>query len=379
MTFKKRHFNNLINRAFGLSGADRKLVIAAAGLIVFGLVMLISASSVVAYNDHRDSLYFFKRQSLAISLGIVLFLAAANISKERLKKWSFALLMMNIALLVTVLILGLFFGVITNGSRAWIPIFGFNIQPSEFVKPIFLLYLANMFAAGGERQIAAKEKFVPFVIIFVLIAVLIGVQPDIGTLFIITLSGLVALIAAGMPWKYLFGLTGVGLLVLAAMISFWPHQQNRFRCLLSPDYSPSDKCYQLNQSLIAIGSGGLIGRGLGESRQKFLNLPEVQNDFIFSIVAEETGFLIGGLLILVYAFIFYRAYLVAKYSNDQFVKVLAVSLGGWLFLQAVLNIGGVIRMLPMTGVPLPFISYGGSAIMAGLVGLGLLVNLSRKV
>jgi len=183
---------------------------------------------------------------------------------------------------------------------------------------------------------------------------------------------------SGGSGKYIAAFIGVGLLVMALLVSVNEYQQNRFRCLINPAYSPQKYCYQINQSLIAIGSGGPFGRGLGGSRQKFLYLPEVQNDFIFSIIAEETGWLISVLLVTAYGFIFWRGYLIAKRSADDFGRNLSIGIVTWVAVQAIINIGGITNFLPMTGVPLPLVSYGGSAVLSNLAALGMLINISRQ-
>jgi cell division protein FtsW len=173
---------------------------------------------------------------------------------------------------------------------------------------------------------------------------------------------------------------GIGAIVLGSLIAIpqGRYRLERFRCLFDSTYSPQEACYQLNQSLIAVGSGGIFGRGLGESRQKFLYLPEVQNDFIFAIIAEETGLVFSIILLLLFALLFYRGQMIASRAPDSFGRNLATGIMVWLTIQVILNIGGIISLLPMTGVPLPFISYGGSAMIAGLAGLGIVAGISKQ-
>jgi cell division protein FtsW len=170
----------------------------------------------------------------------------------------------------------------------------------------------------------------------------------------------------------------ISVLAFSVMVYLRPYQLNRFKCLVNSSFSSNDICYQVNQSLIAVGSGGFWGRGLGESRQKFLYLPEVNGDSIFPIIAEETGFIFSGLLIILYLYIFYRGYLISKYAPDGFGRILSFGIVSWIAIQACLNIGGMVNLLPMTGVPLPFVSYGGSAIMSSLAAVGILINISKQ-
>ena len=165
---------------------------------------------------------------------------------------------------------------------------------------------------------------------------------------------------------------------LFLMVQVKPYQADRFKCMMDPSYSSADKCYQVNQSLIAVGSGGLIGRGLGESRQKYMYLPEIQGDSIFAIIAEESGLIFSSLLIFLYVYVFYRGYLISKFAPDVFGRILAIGIVCWIVIQAFLNIGGMINIMPMTGVPLPLVSYGGSSILSALTAIGILVNISKQ-
>ena len=350
-----------------------RLLMAAIGLVaVFGLIMLASASSVVAYNTYQDSYYFLKHQLFNFLLGGAAFWFFSRFDYRRWQAMGLALLVGSIILLLLVFVPALALG---SRAHSWINVFGFSLQPSEFVKLSFLIYLSALFA--GSRS-GAADKTVPFIIVYVIIALLMLAQPDLGTLIIITTIALTVYFISGGRGKYIASFIGVGLVVLAVLVSLNEYQQNRFRCLINPAYSPQKYCYQINQSLIAIGSGGAWGRGLGGSRQKFLYLPEVQNDFIFSIIAEETGWLISVLLVTAYGFIFWRGYLIAKRSTDDFGRNLSIGIVTWVAVQAIINIGGITNFLPMTGVPLPLISYGGSAVLSNLAALGMLINISKS-
>jgi cell division protein FtsW len=170
----------------------------------------------------------------------------------------------------------------------------------------------------------------------------------------------------------------IGIIGLFLMVQVKDYQADRFKCFLDPSFSRQDKCYQINQSLIAVGSGGFFGRGLGESRQKYMYIPEIQGDSIFAIIAEESGFIFSSILIILYVYVFYRGYLISKYAPDIFGRILAIGIVSWIVIQAFFNIGGMINVVPMTGVPLPLVSYGGSAITAALAAVGILVNISKQ-
>lgn len=374
----KKIFQKLYNKFASKQETDKILITIAGILIITGLIMLSSASSVVAYNKYGDSYYFFKHQLFAYILGIGAFWFFSKFNYKYLKKYALAMLFFSIILLILVFIPSLAREV--HGSRSWIEIFGFNLQPSEFVKLTFLIYLSAWFASKQDKhqQINASQKSKPFFLLFALIAGLMLMQPDLGTLIIISIISFTVYLVGGGKIKYILTLGVIGLLGLALLVSINEYQQNRFKCVLDPSFSPQKYCYQVNQSLIAVGSGGLFGRGLGASRQKFLYLPEVQNDFIFSIIGEELGFFLSSLIIILFFILFYRGYIIAKKINDDFGRNLSIGIVTWLMIQAVINIGGIINLLPMTGVPLPFISYGGTAVLSAMIGLGILANISKQ-
>ena len=204
-------------------------------------------------------------------------------------------------------------------------------------------------------------------------------QPDLGTLFIIIFMSAVVFFVGGGKMVHILV---AGLLAVCALALFLKfnssYQSDRFKCLENPNFSAQDKCYQINQSLIAVGSGGWFGRGIGQSRQKFMYLPEVWGDSIFPIISEELGFVFSTLLILLFLFIFYRGLLVARDAPDICGRALATGIVAWFAVQTFLNIGGMINLIPMTGVPLPFISAGGSAMLSAMIGAAILVNISRQ-
>jgi cell division protein FtsW len=335
--------------------------------------MLASASSIVAYNSYHDTYYFFKRQFVSILVGGALFWILSKINYRRLRIFALPALIVSFLLLLLVFIPGLAREV--NGSRSWINVLGFSLQPAELVKLTFIVYLAALF----EKPTETAKRFVSFLVLYGILAILMLLQPDLGTLFILTGASFAMYYVGGGKFRHILTVCAAGLLGLIILVNL-PGQQyklDRFRCFMNQDRDQQSSCYQINQSLIAIGSGGIFGRGLGESRQKFLYLPEVQNDFIFSVIAEETGLLGSIAVVLLFAFLGQRAWHVARRAPDEFGKNLAVGIIVWIVGQAILNIGGITNFLPMTGVPLPLISYGGTAIVAALAGLGIVTSVSR--
>jgi cell division protein FtsW len=356
---------------------DWVLIIIVGVIVVFGLMMLTSASGTLAYSRFNDGYYFIKHQAEALVIGLMFFWYFAKTDYHRWKKYSFYLLIFSIFLLLLVFIPGIASSA-NFKARSWIDIFGFSLQPSEFVKLSFLIYLAAWLEPRSKKLDDLSQGMVPFLFVLGIIAVLMLLQPDFGTLSIIGITSLIAYFVGGGKKSHILTVILVGTLLLMLMIKVMPYQAKRFNCYFNPQISADKDCYQLNQSLIAVGSGGFWGRGFGASRQKLLYLPEVSGDSIFPVIGEEMGFLFSSGLIILFLALFYRGYLIAKHSPDDFGKVLAIGIVSWLVLQAMINIGGMIDFMPMTGVPLPFISSGGSAIMVSLAAIGVVINISRQ-
>ena len=355
---------------------DKSLISAVFLVVLFGLIVLSSASSIIAYDKFGDAYYYFKHQLLGLGLGLVAFWFFAKTDYHVWKKYAFGFLIFSIVLLLLVFIPGL--SAEWGKSRSWINIFGYSLQPSEFVKLSFLLYLAAWLEVRKEKLHDINLGIGPFVVILGLIAFLMLLQPDIGTLSIIAVTSLIVYFVGGGKFSHVLGIILIGIVAVFLLVQAKPYQANRFKCFFDPEYSKQDICYQVNQSLIAVGSGGFWGRGLGESRQKYMYLPEATGDSIFAIMAEEIGFFFVSIFVLGYLFIFYRGFLIAKYAPDDFGKILSIGIVSWIIIQALINIGGTVNVIPMTGVPLPLVSYGGTAILASLAAFGILVNISKQ-
>ena len=354
---------------------DRILVFVVFLILLFGLISLSSASSIIAYNEFKDPYYYFNHQLIGFFLGIISFIIFSKINYHFWKKYAIGFLFFSIILLLLVFIPGL--SANYGKARSWINIFGFSLQPSEFVKLSFLLYLAAWLEIRKKELHDYSRGIGPFVVILGLIGILMLLQPDTGTLSIIGLSSLIVYFVGGGKIKHIIIILFVGLICFSFMIFLKPYQLNRFKCVLNPDFSRQKICYQTNQALIAIGSGGILGRGLGESRQKYMYLPEVNGDSIFAIIAEEAGLIVCILLIFLYLILFYRGYIIAKNTKDDFGRNLAIGIVSWITFQTIINISGMVNIMPMTGVPLPLISYGGSSMLATLTAIGILVNISK--
>lgn len=356
---------------------DKSLIAATFVLMILGLVLLFSASSVVSYARFGNTYHYFLNQLVAVALGLVAFFIVSRIDYRVWRKYAFLFLIFSIVLLILVFIPGIRS---TYGTaRSWINIFGHSFQPAELVKLSFLIYLATWLEAKKGDLGSFANGIFPFLFILGIISGLMILQPDLGTLFIIAFTSMIVFFVGGGKVRHIFLVILLAGLLLFLMLSIKSsYQSDRFKCLKDPSYSAQDKCYQINQSLIAVGSGGWFGRGLGQSRQKFMYLPEVWGDSIFSIAAEEIGFIFSSLLLLLFLFIFYRGLLIARGAPDLYGQTLATGIIVWLAVQTFLNIGGMINLIPMTGVPLPFISSGGSAILVTLIAMGILANISKQ-
>ena len=374
----KKLLNNLRSIIFSRSAGhepDYFLLAIVFITIIFGLVMLSSATSAFSYIRFNDNYYFFRNQLFGIIIGIFSFLVFSKIDYHFWKKYAVGFLFFSILLLFLVFIPGL--SAHYGKARSWINVFGFSLQPSEFVKVSFLLYLAAWLESKKAMLHDFREGIGPFLTVLGSVGLLMLLQPDLGTLSIITITSLIVFFVSGGKVRHIAGIILVGVIALIILVRIKPYQADRFRCYSDPEVNSKDVCYQINQSLIAVGSGGLWGRGVGASRQKFMYIPEVGGDSIFPIISEETGFIVSGGLIVMYFLIFYRGYIIAKNAPDNFGRNLSIGIVSWITIQAMVNIGGMVNFMPMTGVPLPFVSFGGSAMLAALSAIGVLVNISK--
>lgn len=348
------------------------------GLLLFGLLVLTSAGSIVGYEKFGDSYYFIKTQLLhGVLPGLLLLYIFSRLNYQKLKKIAPFLLFASIILLITVFIPGL--GVKYGGSQSWINLFGMSFQPSELVKLTFMLYLAGWLAKKGESGVRDfYYGFLPFLFLLGIVSGLMLLQPDLGTLSIIIFMCVAVFFASGARWKHVLGLIGAGILSILLLIKISPYRAARLTTFLHPELDPLGIGYHINQAFLAIGSGQWFGRGFGFSRQKFSYLPEVTGDSIFAVLSEELGFIFASLFILAFLFFTIRGFKIAKQAPDQFGTLLAIGITSWFAFQAFFNICSMIGLMPMTGVPLPFVSAGGSALAVAMAAVGILVNISRQ-
>lgn len=350
----------------------------AALITVLGLTFLTSASSVVALENYGDTYFYLKHQLLnGLLPGTILLLVFARLPYQRLRALALPCLGLSILLLGLVFVPGL--GVGSGGATRWLNLGGIVVQPSEFVKLMYLVYLAAWLESRGiEKLRSISQGVLPFVLTTGAIGALVVLQPDLGTSTVIAASAFATYLVAGGNLAHLAALGGLGVGSGLVIINTLSHSVDRIKVFLHPELDPQNIGYHVSQALLAIGSGGFLGQGLGYSRQKYQYLPEVTGDSIFAIVAEELGFLFTLLFLLIVGVFLFRGFRIAQRASDDFGRYLATGIIVWLGWQTCINIASMMTLLPLTGVPLPFVSYGGSALTTALAAIGILVNISRQ-
>lgn len=345
-------------------------------LLVFGMLTLSSASSVTAYEKFgNNNHYFFRQLMFGVLPGLAAMYLAAKINYLKWQTFAPLLIVIGIAFLIGVFIPGIGFAV--GSANSWIDFKFFLFQPSEFMKLVVILYLASWYDKRALHAHDLYYGFLPSLTIVGLIAGLIILQPDLGTMIILTLIAATMFFIGGVKLKYLFSVAGVASVFIWIMIKAAPYRLQRIMAFFNPEIDTRGISYQINQALLAIGSGGMWGYGLGQSRQKYNYLPEAIGDSIFAIMAEEMGFVRISIVLILFLFFAWRGFKIARYAPDTFSKLVAVGITSWVIIQALINIGGITAIMPLTGVPLPFISYGSTAMVVMLFGVGILLNISR--
>lgn len=344
-------------------------------LAVFGLIMIYSASVVVSYQNFGYNYYYLNKQAISLAVGLILFFVALNIDYRFWQKNAFWMFIVSIIMLIAVFVPGI--GLNLGGSSRWINL-GVSIQPSEIIKLTLIFYLAAWLSKKEDKIRDFQGGFIPFVAVIAIVGALIMKEPDMGTTIVVAaIAGAMFFTAGGL-------LTHIGVGVAGTFGLFWilikssAYRMQRFLVFLNPSDKALGAGYHINQALLAIGSGGLFGLGFGQSKQKYLYLPETHIDSIFAIIVEELGFLRSSLVIIAFIAIGVIGYKIARSAPDMFSRLVAVGITTWIIFQAFLNISTMLGLVPLTGVPLPFISYGGSALIITLIAIGILLNISKQ-
>lgn len=339
-------------------------------LTLFGLLMIYNVSSYVAFRDFGDKYYYLKEQSVWIVLGFLGLLFFSFFNYRKFYNLALPLLIVAIILLILVFVPGI--GVSALGARRWIDAGAFVLQPAEFVKLSLAIYLAAWFSRKE------KGRFFSFLLLLGVVVLLVMLQPDMGTAVIILSLALIVYFLEGANILHLFLLMPVVGFLSLLFIKLEPYRAARLAAFLNPNQSLETSGYHTKQILIALGMGGLTGVGLGNSLQKYAYLPEVTTDSIFAIIAEEIGFIGALVLIFLFILLIWRGFFIAIKTQDKFGKLLAGGIISFLAVQMFINLAAQTALIPLTGVPLPFISYGGSSLIVDLCAIGILLNISKQ-
>jgi cell division protein FtsW len=357
------------------STPDFILIVVTLSLLAIGLIMVYSASAVWADYKFEDTFFFAKRQMLFAGVGILAMFFIMNVDYWTWRTWGKVIIIVCFVLLLLVLIPGV--GMLRNGSRSWIGVGAFSIQPSEFMKIAMIAFLAKYLSENQKYITSFRKGVIPSLMLVFTAFGMIMLQPDLGTGTVMVGTAVVMIFIAGAKISHFAAMGLVGLAGFAGLVLSAPYRIKRITSFLDPWEDPLGSGFQMIQSLYAIGPGGLLGLGLGESRQKFFYLPEPQNDFIFAILAEELGFLGGSLVLLLFSLLLWRGIRIALGAPDLYGSFLAVGIVSMIAIQVMINVGVVTGLMPVTGITLPFLSYGGSSLTLMLLAVGVLLNISR--
>jgi cell division protein FtsW len=353
------------------------LAITVSALLLLGLIMILSASSVSSFATYGSSFLFFKKQLLWAVFGVASYIVFSQVDYKKLRGVGYLLVAVCILLLIAVLIPGV--GRSAGGSSRWLGAGGFSFQPSEVAKLALILFAADVFSRKEESSLQElSHTMLPLVPVLGVLAILVITQPDMGTTLVLGFIGIGMLFVAGSPVRYLLPMSGIGAALATAAALAEPYRRARVLAFLNPWADPLNTGYHTIQSLIALGSGGWFGVGLGASRQKWSYIPNAHTDFIFAILGEEMG-LFGTLIVLgLFAFLVYLGIRVAQRAPDRFGMLIATGITLWMGFQAIVNVGAVTASMPVTGVPLPLVSFGGSSLLISLSAMGILTNIARQ-
>jgi cell division protein FtsW len=357
---------------------DTTLLYMLFGLLFFGLVMIASAG--IAYSQARfgDPYFFFKHQLFyGIIPGLLILYIVQKIDYSYWKRISFPLFSLSIFCLILVFIPEI--GNRIYGASRWIQLGPFSFQPSEMLKLTLILYLAAWLEHRKERIKDLYEGLIPFSAIVALVSFLLIKQPDVGTLGVIILISMSIYFISGAKISHLSLMGALGTVALFIIVKLEPYRVDRLMVFLHPELDPRGIGYQINQALLAIGSGGILGVGIGHSVQKFNYLPEPVGDSIFAIIGEELGLIGGVLLVLLFLAFAMRGMRIAENAPDRFGKLVAIGIVSWIIFKAFINIAAISGLIPLTGIPLPFISYGGTSLIFLMIASGILLNISKHV
>lgn len=361
--------SNKHHKGLSVTKPDRWLILAITVLSLFGVLMVYDSSVAIAIRDFSDQYYYVREQLKWLVVGGM---AAFICSKIKYSVWhqlALPFLLVTMGLLLLVFIPGV--GVKALGAHRWINFGFFILQPAELTKLVMVVYLSAWFSSPE------KKRFFSFLLLIAMTVGLVLLEPDLGTSLIILGIALLLYFFSGAPARHIFLLFPVIIAATVLLAVIAPYRMQRLTTFFNPKNDPLGSSYQIRQVLIGLGSGGWTGVGIGKSRQKYEYLPEANTDSIFAIIGEEVGFIGAFATILVFLFIIWRGFRIASRSPDVFARLLTLGISSWVAIQTMINLGAMVRIIPLTGVPLPFVSYGGSSLIILFAAMGILLNISR--
>lgn len=357
-------------------GSGRVLTVLVFVLVAFGLIMLSSAGVVEGQKKFGSSSYFFKHQLIYGALpGLLLFYLLSRIHYRIWKKLSLPLLIVVVGLMVLVFIPR--FGLTIKGAQRWIDLGFVTFQPAEFLKLAIIIYLAAWFSHRGAYIQNWSYSIIPFLFIICFIGFLLALQPDIKSLALVTLISVAMYFFAGAKLTHLLGFLLIFAILVGLLSYFEPYRLNRIKAYLNPSIDREGVSYHINQALLSVGSGGMFGLGFGQSRQKINYLPEPVGDSIFAIIVEELGFVGGTVVLGLFVLLVLVLISIAKNTHDHFARLYVLGVAAWVLAQTFVNVGAILNLIPLTGVPLPFFSYGSSASVGLLAAMGIAESVAR--
>ncbi len=345
-------------------------------LLAFGLIMIASGGALYAATRFESTWFFVQRQAIAAAIGIGALFILRRIDYHVWQRVATVVMLIATVLLIALLIPGVAQEV--YGAKRWLTVGPLSLQPAELMKVALIFYLAALFAARIKAVRDFYEGLLPFTFVVGGVGFLLVLQPDVGTLCVMAVIAGTMFFVAGARIQHIAILIGAGLAALAALIALAPYRLQRFMTFLDPAADPQGAGYQVLQGLIAIGAGGVVGRGLGHGLQKFHYLPEPVGDSIFAVIAEEWGFVGTVAFLGLFALFAYCGYTAARRAPDMFGRLVAVGITTWIMVQAFFNIAAMTALMPLTGIPLPLISYGSTALVVTLAAIGILLNIARQ-